>query len=229
MPILATVPVKLRSVVFPVFEFDGEHIVRFLGTCFALHGNPTVIVSAAHVFKGCRSDKICLLLRDVDDQTYPMVGSSWSVNNEHDLAFINLVQVPARIGALPLAANMVGTTDPVFTFEFSPTVPRKTETGLKFTPNAYTHVGNIVTHHYAVTDAGVEYSRRFETSFPALRGASGAPVMDVANSAVLGVLIRNHTLPLADEGSLNFGEAVSLEAFEQALAKCGVLPTRVVV
>jgi hypothetical protein len=199
-----------------------------MGTCFALHGEPTVIVSAAHVFEGCGTGRFCLLLRDVDDEIYPMVGDSWTADGEHDIALINIPGLPDRISALPLAANMVGLTDPIHTFEFSPTVPRQTADGLRFTPNAYSHVGNIVMHHEDTARDGRVYSRRFETSYPALKGASGSPVMAASNGAVLGVLIRNHSMPLSDdEGVMSFGEAVSLEVLQSLLADNGVQPTAI--
>jgi len=226
MPRVALPPNPLRAAIFPVFETDGSRLTRLLGTCFALHGDPVVIISASHVFEATDTSKICLLLRDSTGAIHPAVGSEWTVDHENDLAFVCPQELPPLIEALPLSADMVGVTDRVFSFEFSPTVPSRSENGLRFTPHAYTHVGNIVFHEYGKARDGTDIGCRFETSYPAFKGASGSPVMTVEHNAVLGVIVQNHSLPLEDgEGSVNFARAVSLEVLAEWLGSQGIRPT----
>jgi len=106
--------------------------------------------------------------------------------------------------AVPLA---IGRNDPalnadVFSYEYSSTRIERTPTGgthVSFEP--YSHKGNIVRSYESTFPEKVK-TAAILTSFPALRGASGAPILAATLSkksfAVVGMTVANvdrHLLP----------------------------------
>ena len=159
-----------------------------------------------------------------------------------DLAVCTLARehVP---GAVPLDiadANPPLSND-ILTYEYSSTRIEKTATGTHVAFEPYTHKGNVV-RIYDSTFPEALPTPSFLTSFPALQGASGAPLIDMDREkkrlAVVGMLVANferHLIPaqvvtIEDGPSykettsyyMPFGKALSWSVIRKCLTELGI-------
>jgi len=117
---------------------------------------------------------------------------------DYDIAWFSGADLPEAV-PLPLHQQIVALTDDVFPFEYSSTRIEATGNGrIEVIFEPYAHKGNITIY----TDKSpFAKGRSFLTSFPALQGASGAPLLAGAESknfAVAGLLLGNlgrHLIP----------------------------------
>ena len=193
--------------IVPIFAVDEEgNIERFLGTG-SFVGDPPLLLTADHVVRDCR-DVIAVAVFPKLDHLY---RASLVVREAaSDLA---LLRVP---GYLPpsvlrvLAGQPIHPNQTVVTFEYGPT--RTLGREIKVSPA--TRMGNV-TRVFDLTDLyGIAGDEALELSFPALRGASGAPVMTNSDNALLGVIKANisyHLLPAQIETVLREDGEVSEE------------------
>jgi hypothetical protein len=186
-------PVEPNRSILPILELGpNDEVISVVGTGFVV-GDPLVLITAKHLFEGGASlenAKFGVLHRasnDLQVATIRRVRKS----PEHDIAAV-YVQNLLYIQALRISNQEVPCNQDVLTYEFSSTRIERLSTGQRlvaFTP--FTHKGNVL-RHYVSTFPERHPTPSLDTSFPALQGASGAPVLRGHDFAVVGMLVANH-------------------------------------
>jgi len=185
--------IKIDDNVFALFSAKSdEKLVGFLGTAWAeaTHG---VCITCAHVLPD-EFDQLVIVRGIGGRQAVSLIAK----DNERDLALLR----PST--ALPRSPWRVSVGDPSWAtgdllscFEFSATqqLPDK-----RFKVLTRTHVGNAVSVHRLLEGnvlPRLASQDAIELSFPALKGASGAPVVDRFTCEVAGVVAANNEAELA--------------------------------
>jgi len=163
------------------------------------------------------------------------------LSSKFDIAACPIGELP-RVVPLQFSAEEPALNDDIFTFKYSSTRfeknPTTGKTNISFEP--YSHKGNIVRSYNSLYPESIP-TPSFLTSFPALQGASGAPVLFSStgkNICITGMLIANierHLLPaqvvrIEDEKGfveetkyfLPFGKALQAKVIAQFLQDVGV-------
>lgn len=179
------------ATIVPLLALDeSTGVPHFLGTA-AFVGEKPMLVTAEHVVRDWSGPFAITTMRD----TNRIIPASLVVKNRGvDLA---LLEVPGYSCEKPLQLagdNEITSNHIVACYEYSRTETRGAATWL----SPATRLGNV-TRLLDLTD---QYGRAghnaLELSFPALRGASGAPVLSNNNFRLWGVVIANvdyHLLP----------------------------------
>lgn len=178
--------------IVPIFGIDERSNEKvFLGTG-AFVGKPPLVVTAEHVVRGW--DGPFGIVKLPVETRHPMRANLVTRNRDVDLA---LLEVPDYLPewTLELAQdNEIKTNKIVACLEYSTT---RSRAGVIHISPA-TRMGNVT----RLVDQRERYGQAgedaLELSFPALRGASGAPVISSTNGRLWGVVIANvsyHLLP----------------------------------
>jgi hypothetical protein len=188
-----------RSVV-PIVEIDeSRNHKQLLGTGFiANHGG--LVVTAKHVLEGIGGSgggHAAAVFPDSDHKFSVRFLQDIRYPDNADVAIAKLRRFDDLV-PLPFLFEPVGCVASVLTFEYSSTEVRMLENGKKevvFRP--HTLKGNVVSHYVSEWPKTMGL-RCFDTSFPALQGASVAPVLRASDLTVVGMLVANverHLMP----------------------------------
>ena len=183
-----------NNAIIPILRLGPENeFIELLGTGFFAGSRP-VVVTAKHVFLdnplGEGENYGFANERSIEEQTLGIISQYLQCPN-YDIAVFNATSCP---GAVPLsfAKKNFPTNLDILTYEFSSTYKETEGDGITivhFTP--YTHKGNILRHYISNYPEHIP-TPVFDTSFPALQGASGAPVLCATDFSVVGMLLANH-------------------------------------
>ena len=189
-----------NSIVPIVRAVAGQPVKQLLGTGFFVGVQGSLrIVTAKHVLESnplasgeayaiAFREERGIRFRSIDDY----IGSF-----KHDIALIDGSGFPLAI-PLPLAVGIAPLNVDVITYEYSTTrIEHLLDGTTKISIEPLMHKGNVMRHYVSDFPESIP-TPSFLTSFPALQGASGAPVMMSHNSAVIGLLTANyerHLLP----------------------------------
>ena len=219
---------------------SGDSVREVLGTGFFVAGTDR-LVTARHVLRTVLSDRenlgICYLKPDKTIEQHRITQCDMS--EKFDVASFRAAPLPGIIG-LSIIDGRVSEIHDVLTYEFSPTSIEEESNGKRLVHfNPYTHKGNVV-NHFISTFPEAHPTSAFLTSFPALQGASGAPVLRLNDLAVAGMLVANferHLIPAqtvrleeangtAEETSyfLPLGKAIASEVIIDHLRAVGTDP-----
>jgi len=168
--------------------------VELLGTGFVV-GNPPTLITAKHVFDKELSGKECFgvsFAYEIQDQKINIYNFSKIQKSEnYDIAacyFKGYENYPS----LKVVAEIPRLNVPIVSYEYSWSDLKPTESGnKKIVFNSYFHKGHIMCSYNSSFPEKIA-TPVFDTSFPALQGASGAPVINEENFDVLGMLVANH-------------------------------------
>jgi len=122
---------------------------------------------------------------------------NYKMSDKYDVAVVGLAGV-TEVVSLPILRSNISSIEDILTFEYSSTAPKAIHdgrVGAHFSP--FTHKGNVLRHYTSDYPEKVS-TPVMDTSFPALQGASGAPVMRATDFGVAGMLVGNyerHLLP----------------------------------
>lgn len=169
-----------------------NEVISVVGTGFVV-GDPPVLITANHLFEG---------ETPAEEGTFgPLHGPSYDLkiatfrriqrSPDYDIATVYMQGVP-WIQSLQISNQEVLCNQDVLTYEFSSTRIETLSTGesqVAFTP--ITHKGNVLRHDKS-TFPESHPTPSLDTSFPALQGASGAPVLRADDVTVVGMLVANH-------------------------------------
>lgn len=190
-----------KEAILPIFKMTPDQSFRgLLGTGFVVGSKTPFVVTAAHVFQNnplSENEEYAIALYRKDGTHQLGLIGKFTCSKEVDIAVFGVAGVEGIV-RLPILDLPVPSNEDVLTFEYSSTVTRALEHGLvgaHFSP--FTHKGNIL-RHYKETYRSMTNVAVLDTSFPALQGASGAPVLRARDFAVTGMLIANrerHLLP----------------------------------
>ena len=175
-----------NKLVVPIFAIDRTESVRnlgFLGTASFVQ-RPDLLLTAEHVVRGCGTEFAFVVYPDISTIH---TASLLEVDAHRDLALLStkpfLATQALEVGDLDsIAFNL-----PVNCFEFGTTRVNGREIRLE----PATRVGNVTRLVNQTELYGPAGESMLELSFPALRGASGAPVLSSNGFQVLGVIKAN--------------------------------------
>ncbi|OBB77875.1 serine protease [Mycobacterium sp. 852014-52144_SCH5372336] len=196
-----------RDAIVPLFSVGKESPVEFLGTG-SIVGDGSILLTADHVISAWPPDslRIGVLGRGMFE------ASVIERDSPHDLALLRIADYrPER----PLTVEFdepVYQNSPLMTYEYGTTVV--TGTSMNFNPA--TRLGHMTRRMDLQDTLGPAGDGAMELSFPALRGASGAPVMFDESAGrlllgkpgfgIVGVIVANaayHLLPAQIEAVLS--------------------------
>jgi hypothetical protein len=186
-----------RSFIFPLFRASNDGALRnFAGTCFLAHDQRTIVTALHNVAE--REAPYLIVDQSVELERVP-ARVIHSISHA-DLAILQLDRsrpgTPRKMGS----GSTLGLGTDVRTLEYSET--RVVNGCPQFAPA--TRKG-YPTRRIA-DPRGLYRGRLFELSFPALRGASGAPVINEWDEVVYAVIVANvayHLLPAQIEEVLD--------------------------
>jgi len=234
-----------RAVVPIVRYAPSKPISELLGTGFFVgNGDVLHLVTAKHVFEGSplnEDEKYAFVFNDGKGIAIIAI-SEIRVAADFDVAVCNFEKslTPLAV-SLPIARADPPLNHDVFSYEYSSTRIEKTNTGFHVSFEPHAHKGNIV-RSYVSKFPEKTATASLLTSYPALQGASGAPVIYGSQSkkqfAVSGMLVANserHLLPAQvvriDDGPehkettsyfLPYGKAVSWSVLAECLSGMAV-------
>lgn len=184
-----------RTAIMPIFKMLGnqEEFRGLLGTGFVVGSETQWLLTAGHVFQDNprADDEEYGVLFYLHDKLSIGVISEPLLSSSHDIAAVNLHGVEG-LTSLPILREQLSGNVDVLTFEYSATTTNRLDDGrlgANFIP--FTHKGNILRHYESDFPEAIP-TPVMDTSFPALQGASGAPVMRAGDFAVAGMLVANH-------------------------------------
>lgn len=188
------------SAIIPILRLGADgHVKGVAGTGFFVGTRP-VVVTAKHVFLGdplAEGEQFGMAVFRPDGTVGIGEIKEYLVCEKWDIAVFAAGGHP-RATPLALSRTKHPINYDVLAFEYSSTTIETDGAGnriVNFQP--YTHKGNIL-RHYVSTFPAVIPTPSFDLSFPALQGASGAPVLRNSDWAVVGMLVANverHLMP----------------------------------
>jgi len=183
----------------------------FLGTAFFIDNDGTFL-TAKHIFPGKDSTKEhtynAITFDLQNSQPVPCPISDLEFSHQFDIAS-GRVQEASDIQPLDLATKDYPVNWNVITAEFSRTHPEQMEDGkvaLTFEPCF--RKGNVMRYYKSTYPESIP-TQCLELSFPALKGASGAPVVVERGGSVIGMIVQNieqELLPAQIETVTEHGE-----------------------
>jgi len=177
--------------VVPIFAIDeSNNIKHFLGTGTFVTDVP-LLATALHVVKDWPGPFAIAVLPD----THRIVRAVLAARDEAaDLALLEVPGYPASESVRLAEDSEISSNQVVVTFEYGTT--RTAGKSIHLAPA--TRIGNV-TRTLNLTDRfGKAGEEALELSFPALRGASGSPVLSNTTFRLWGIVIANvsyHLLP----------------------------------
>lgn len=171
-----------------------------LGTGFIVGREKLYLITAKHIFDDVPldgADRPAIIWKLPGGQ--PRLIPLPLVRQHLDLD-IAIAELPHIAEALPLAlvCQEIALDWQVLCYEFSHSSVTRAPDGTRLLQlQPYSHMGNVV-RCFDDEDAHGQRFMAIETSFPALQGASGAPVLRSPDLAVVGMLLANrekHLLP----------------------------------
>lgn len=188
-----------RSILPIVAIGPSGYAQSVLGTGFLVGATPT-IATAAHIFDDLEEgeDLRAAAVWPTRDGTATLIPLEQPRQIDgRDIALIDIPRQEA-MQSLPIVRGPAHTNLQVLCVEYSHSFPTRMPDGTRIlTTTPYCHMGNVVR---CAPEVGLDGRPMYaiETSFPALQGASGAPVVRMPDFAVVGMLLANrerHLLP----------------------------------
>lgn len=187
------------QVILPLVSVnDRGKVSGFIGTGFFV-GEESLFVTAAHNVE-IENTRFGVIYVENLEQIFP--AKVIYINKLSDVAILEIDGYKPDKRLDLLSNGEIYLNLPVFSFEYGTTVTRGRE--IKFSPAA--RVGNVTRSFGKLQLMGRELTDALEVSFPALRGASGAPLLTNDGFVVIGMLVGNmsyHLLPSQVETAID--------------------------
>lgn len=186
--------------ILPLLLMDADGgLIELLGTSFCVSVSG-LFLTAAHVFRSTAladGQWYAVGWRVSDDEVRFLRIDRIDNSETYDIAAFS-IESPDDLTELTLTRRKVSVSADVLAYEFSSTKIETSNPGDKqVTFSPYTHKGNVMRHHLG-EQPDCPPTPSFDASFPALQGASGAPVLRQSDLVVVGMLVANlerHLLP----------------------------------
>jgi len=170
--------------VVPLFGFNKkENKWIFLGTGF-FFGKPPYLATANHVL-GDMYEKIGIHVIEKKE----FYRASFVVRKPKvDLAILKITKYEPSISCRLGTDEEISFTQAIYSYEYGTTLNLGEATVI----SPATRMGNVTRTRNLPEDYGEGGDTMLELSFPALRGASGAPVVSIGNEVVVwGIIVAN--------------------------------------
>ena len=204
-------PSNPLKAVFPIIlKRKSPETYDFLGTGFFIRSDG-LFLSARHVFQDCavsEGDEFEGCMINHECTPYPICDLNFS--QQFDVALGQMKGV-IDIQPLTLANKDAAMNFDILTVEFSGTHPELLESGQKaLVFNPYFRKGHVICRYESTFPTSIR-TVFMDLSFPALKGASGAPVIVERDSSVIGMVVGNterELLPAQIERVTNEGSCI---------------------
>jgi V8-like Glu-specific endopeptidase len=188
------------SAIVPILRLDaGGRVKGIAGTGFFVGKRPFV-VTAKYVFLNSPlsdGEKYALAIHRPEGEHGLGIINDYIVSEKWDIAVFAAGGYPNHT-SLSLTKGKHPANQDIIAFEYSSTTIETDADGKRVvTFQPFTHKGNILRHYMSHFPSSTP-TPSFDTSFPALQGASGAPVLRTTDWAVVGMLVANverHLMP----------------------------------
>jgi hypothetical protein len=185
------VQINLAEIIVPIFGFsNAEKQWLFLGTG-VFCGTPPLLVTADHVL-GNMYDAVKIQV--VDSKTFYR-ASSVRRQPSVDLALLEIENYIPRLSCQLAKDEEIVFNKPIYCYEYGTT----RTLGKQIEVSPATRMGNVTRIRNLQDMYGIKGEAMLELSFPALRGASGSPILDIAQDIkVWGIVVANisyHLMP----------------------------------
>jgi hypothetical protein len=185
--------VQPSATIVPVFAQDNG-ILEFLGTAFFVEANRNILLTAHHVIRNQGNEFLCSYAGP--DKTKPWFNVHLLASDaDIDVAVLESRSYsPQWKVALEEADDLV-LNRPIVCHEYSGVRRRN---GGQYETQAATRLGNVTRMINMQEDYGKAGESMLELSFPALQGASGAPVLFADTMKLYGIIKANaqyHAIP----------------------------------
>jgi len=190
---------RLQEYIVPVVRYDAGVLRAVLGTGFIVEfRDMRLVMTAGHVLDAARDNgwEFGVLYLLTSGELHFASASSYVRSKRHDIAAIPLNDFAE---GLPAGGLHFGSPDypldaDLCTFEYSRSslfsIPGEEHPALAVLP--YFHKGHAM-RRYFEPPSDLNGESRLELSFPALQGASGAPVLNTGgDNGVVGMVVANH-------------------------------------
>lgn len=179
------------DIIVPIFGYEKDKDKwLFLGSGFFFE-SPPLLATASHVVEN-KFDKVAIYIIGENKFYY---ASAVIGNKEIDLAILKIEKYIPQSSCKLGHDQRIVFTKPVYCYEYGTTI--NTEDKIAVSPA--TRMGNITRLLDKKDIYGLAGEAMLELSFPALKGASGSPVILIENELILlGVVIGNisyHLMP----------------------------------
>jgi len=192
MPLdVAVGSVNPSDVVLPLFAFDSAgNLSHFLGTSFCV-GDEPLFITAGHNIKDWGGQ---FGLVHISDPSHFYPARPAYLDNNADVAILDVrgYRPKTRLGLA--TDDSIVLNRQIVCFEYGTTIQKGKEIVLA----PATRLGNVTRKLASHELLGRKLSNALELSFPALRGASGAPVLSNVGLLVWGMVVGNvsyHLIP----------------------------------
>lgn len=162
-------------------------------------GPPSTLITAKHVLKKplAAGHEYAVAYASKDGPTIGVLARRHvRFSQKWDIAALPRVEAPG-LDMFALQLEKLPLTDDVVSFDYSATRFEVKDGRHQAFLEPLTHKGNLMRDY--ISDApGWEGTPAWDTSFPALQGASGAPVMAMRGGGIVGMLVANverHLVP----------------------------------
>ena len=214
---IGPVKIDLSEIIVPLFGFNNlENKWLFLGTG-VFCGTPSLLVTANHVLDNMYK---AIKIQVTDPNTFYR-ASFVARKPTVDLALLKIEEYTPRLSCYLANDEEIVFNKPIFCYEYGTTH----NLGEQIVVSPATRMGNVTRFRNLQDKYGTGGEAMLELSFPALRGASGSPVVDIGTEIRLwGIIVANisyHLLPAQVETVLQENGALDEEIkflLPQALA-----------
>lgn len=200
--------IRPQESIVAVFAADDEYRIRhFLGTGF-IFGNEPLLATADHVVRGWEGP-IRVAIPVLSKTRWVFTATPLALDREADLALFRVPDYPTR-SSIQLAEDHEILNNQIVTcLEYSTFQPQGVKYdllggSLELVPA--TRLGNVTRLLDRSGDLGRAGVDMLELSFPALQGASGAPILRVSDEGMhlWGIVVANVSYELLPAQILTF-------------------------
>ena len=184
---------NVRHSIVPIVRLSSSgSVLELAGTGFFVGKRPYV-VTAKHIFEDYPlkdNESFAMAFEDVNGDIKLGKILDYRTSSTFDIAVFAAGSIP-NATPLSISKKSIPENQDVLTYEFSTTrieVINGTRV-VKFQP--YTHKGNVL-RHYISDFPEKTPTPVMDVSFPALQGASGAPIIRASDFSVVGMIVANH-------------------------------------
>ncbi|MCK4361714.1 MAG: trypsin-like peptidase domain-containing protein [Dehalococcoidia bacterium] len=192
-------PTEPLKAIFPIFAVKQGSTYSFLGTGFFLKKDGTFL-TAKHVFADNPlgvGEYYEIVFMYEGRSVHNVSNVRFSESFDIALGQADIEKIVDNIEHLELAEKDAPLNDDILTIEFSGTRTVTTEAGREIRLPPSNRKGYVI-RYYTSDYPEVVPTKVLDLSFPALKGASGAPVIDEKDGRVIGLIVANverHLLP----------------------------------
>jgi len=190
---LPSQPLKAIFPIVSVTEKAPKPLYSFLGTGFFIDADGTFL-TAKHIFPSADSvkkyDYNAIMFHLQPNQLSPCSISELEFSQQFDIA-LGHVEGIRDIQTLNLASKNSPMNFDILTLEFSRTHSKQREDGeLLLVFESCYRKGHVMRYYESDYPESIP-TQCLELSFPALKGASGAPVIVESDGSVVGMIVQN--------------------------------------